>query len=159
MFFDQNMKVRKFRTEDAKRCSIIIRKCVREQFRKEEKPKTIQILIKRNKPSDIIRRSKNEHFYVAVEKEKILGIGGYDDDGYLHKFFVDMKHQSKGIGKLIVARVFKDAKRQGLNMLQANASPGAEKFYKSAGFRKIKKMTVPWKGSTITFVKMKKKLE
>lgn len=151
------MRVRKFRPEDARACSRIIIRNFRTVISKEDPAPTIRNLIKDSNPKAIINKSKKRKYFVAVEKEEILGIGGYDSEG-IHTFFVNTRLHGKGIGKAILARVLADAKKTGMRVMMCNSSLCAERFYASSGFRRIGKKTVPFNGSKITFIEMKKLL-
>jgi GNAT superfamily N-acetyltransferase len=151
------MRVRRFRPADAKQCSRIIIKNFLKVNNKEDPKKTIQILVDSSTPEDIIVKSKKRHHFVAVEKGKVVGIGGYKDD-VLHTFFVDPSMHGKGIGKALLARTLKEAKKEGIRVMKCNSSLYAEKFYASCGFRKIRKKKIPFHGSTLTYIDMRKRL-
>ncbi|MDO8520077.1 MAG: hypothetical protein Q7T11_07950, partial [Deltaproteobacteria bacterium] len=51
----------------------------------------------------LLERSKAINYFVATEKDNILGIGGYNQTK-LQTFFVDPRHQKKGIENILLIR-------------------------------------------------------
>ena len=151
------MRVRKFRKEDAQKVSNIIKKNFLEVNSKMYSKETVNTLINNSTPTRLIEKSKTRHYYVAIENDVILGIGGYEEDD-IHTFFVKPKIHGKGIGKKLMERVLKDAKREGIKVMNSASTHYAEKFYASFGFKRIGEKTVPFYDTTLTFVQMKKRL-
>jgi GNAT superfamily N-acetyltransferase len=151
------MRIRRFRKEDAGKCSDIIRKCFQTVNSRDYSKKSIEEQVENNSPKNLIERSKKTSYFVAAEKNNILGIGGYDKIK-VHTFFVDSRFHRKGIGKKILERVLSEAKKDGIETLDAWSTFYAEGFYSSFGFRKIREFTLPGKHSPITFILMRKKL-
>jgi len=151
------MRIRKFRKEDAQKVSNIIKQNFLEINSKRCSKETVNALIKDSSPTRLIEKSKTRHYYVAIEKNEILGIGGYEEDD-LHTFFVKPKIHGKGIGKKLMERVLKDAKKEGIKIMNCASTHYAEKFYASFGFKRVKEKTVPFYDTKLTFVLMKKRL-
>ena len=151
------MRVRKFRPEDAKECSRIILHNFRTINSSEDPKATIRKLIEDSSPKKLIEKSKERKYFVAVEKEGILGIGGYDKSE-LHTFFVKPKLHGKGVGKKIIKRVLDEARKDKIKVMKCASSLYAEKFYASFGFKRVRRKTIPFHRSTLTFIEMVKKL-
>ena len=151
------MRIRKFRKEDAQRASNIIKKNFLEVNSKIYPKKTVTALIKDSTPTRLIEKSKTRHYYVAIENDNILGIGGYEEDN-IHTFFVKLKIHGKGIGKKLMERVLDDAKKEGIKIMNCASTHYAEKFYTSFGFKRIREKTIPFYNTKLTFVQMKKRL-
>ncbi|MBN2458544.1 GNAT family N-acetyltransferase, partial [Candidatus Woesearchaeota archaeon] len=156
-FFLSAMRVRKFRKEDAQKASNIIKRNLLEVNSKKYTKATVNALIKDSTPARLIEKSKTRHYYIAIENEQILGIGGYEEAN-LHTFFVKPKIHGKGVGKRLMERVLKDAKKEGVKIMHCASTHYADKFYASFGFKRIREKTVPFYGTTLTFVQMKKRL-
>ena len=150
------MRIRKFRKQEAVKASNIIKKGFQLNSSYYDK-ESIEEQIEANSPKKLIEKSKKVDYFVATEKDRILGIGGYDKVK-AHTFFVDPKHHRKGIAKNIMERVISEAKKHEIKTLDTWSTFHAEKFYISVGFKKIKKFTLKCKYSTITFILMRKKL-
>lgn len=70
------MRVRKFRKEDARKISNIIKRNFLEVNSKIYSKETVNALIKDSTPTRLIEKSRTRHYYVAIENNVILGIGG-----------------------------------------------------------------------------------
>ncbi len=151
------MRIRKFRKEDARICSNIIKQNFLKINARDYPKRTINALIKDSSPKRLIEKSKERQFYIAHEKGKILGIGGYSKEK-AHTFFVRTNLHGKGIGKKLLEKVCKEAKKQGIKALHCASSVYAEKFYQAYGFKRVKRLTVPYMGAKLTIIDMKKRL-
>jgi N-acetylglutamate synthase-like GNAT family acetyltransferase len=151
------MRVRRFKPADAAQCSRIAIKNFSTVNSKEYPKKTIQQLIKHSTAKGMITKSKKGHYFVAVEKGKVVGMGGYKDDE-LHSFFVDPRMHGKRIGKAILIRVLKEAKKEGICVMKCYSSFYGEKFYAACGFHRIRKKKILYHGATLTYIDMRKKL-
>jgi len=151
------MHVRKFRKTDAIQVSGMIKRTFRALILKPYSKQSVEAQIKGNSPKSLIEKANKIKYFVAVEKNKIFGIGGYDTKK-VRTFFVEPKLQGKGIGKMIINRVLSEAKKDNLKSLKCWSTFYAEKFYKHYGFKKIKKIKVKFKDTPIIFVEMIKKL-
>ena len=76
----------------------------------------------------------------VYEKEKLIGFGRTISDGryyaMLADIVVDPDYQGRGIGKQIVKQL--NDQLQGYHFVNLSAAPGADKFYKSLGWKKQK---------------------
>lgn len=151
------MRIRRFRPEDAKIVSNIIKQNFLKVNSEHYSQETIAVLIKESTSKKLIEKSKTRHLYVAIDKDVILGVAGYEEDE-LHTFFVRKNIHGRGVGKKLMERVLKDAKNEGIKVMNSASTHYAEKFYASFGFKKIEEKTVEYHGAPLSFVLMKKKL-
>ncbi len=152
-----DIQIRKFREEDAIEVSDVIKKAFLSIISEEYNKESIEDQIKENPPKKLIEKAKKVTYFVAIEKDKILGFGGYDKEK-IHTFFVKPEIQRKGIGSKIMERILREAKKDGIKFLKCWATLNAEKFYTSFGFKKGEKLTLQTKNSPITFLVMTRKL-
>ena len=152
-----DIQIRKFREEDAIKVSNVIKSAFRSVVSKGYAQESIEDQIRENSPKKIIEKAKKVNYFVVVEKEKVLGFGGYDKEK-VHTFFVRPEIHRKGIGSKIMEKVLLKAKKDGIRLLKCWSTFNAEKFYASFGFEKRKKLTLQTKNSSITFIVMTKKL-
>jgi len=152
------MRIRKFKTEDAKEVSRLISKTLRKINSKDYSKKTVNTLINHRSPKKIISKSETRHYYLAVEGSKIIGVGSYSEDD-LHSFFVLPEYLGKGVGRKIIERVLKEVVKEGIKVMNCASTPYAENFYKKIGFKKIKKKTVDYFGYKLPIILMKKRLK
>jgi len=150
-------QIRKFQSKDARKVSNVIKKGFRSIISKNYSKKSVEDQIKENSPKKILEKAKKVKYFVAVEKGKILGFGGYNEEK-IHTFFVLPEMQGKGIGSRILEKVLTEAKKDGIESLKCWSSFNAENFYASFGFKKIKKLNLKTKNSSISFMEMVKEL-
>jgi len=150
------MRIRRFIPEDAIQASNLVKKgwLANSSYYSHE---SIKEQIEANSPENLIKKSKKVNYFVIAQKDKILGIGGYDKNK-VHTFFVDPEYQRKSIGRKILQKVLSEAKKKHIKQLDAWSTFYAEKFYSSFGFKKIKVFTLQCKYSSIDFVLMRKEL-
>lgn len=76
----------------------------------------------------------------VYEDQKLIGFGRIISDGryyaILADIVVDPDYQGRGIGKQIVSKLA--SQLQGYHFVNLSAAPGADKFYKSVGWKKQK---------------------
>ena len=90
-----------------------------------------------DKPDELFNALINSHSLItAWDKDKLIGLGNSISDGYLVVYYphllVHPDYQGKGIGKMIVDRMFKKYKDFHMQMLTADGK--AIDFYKKVGF-------------------------
>jgi N-acetylglutamate synthase-like GNAT family acetyltransferase len=150
------VKSGKFREEDALQVSELVEKgfvANSDNYSAE----SIKEQIEANSTENLIKKSKTVNYFIVTEKERILGIGGYDENK-VHTFFVDPDYHRKGIGRKILQKVLTEAMKKDIKYLDCWSTFQAEQFYSTFGFQKIKVFTLQGKGSAIDFVLMRKKL-
>jgi predicted N-acetyltransferase YhbS len=150
------MRIRKFKKEDAKRVSDVIRKCLKEVVIKEYPKKVIISLCDFFKPSLIISNSKNRAIFVAVENGKVIGTASLKGDT-VFTVFVDPKIHRQGVGSKLMDKVEESAKKKGYKTVKVPSSFGAFEFYKRRGYKKVKINHVKVKSHAET-IEMKKEL-
>lgn len=152
-----SIEVRKFKEEDAVEVSNVIKQSFRTLISHSYTKESIEDQIEENSPKKIIEKAKKVKYFVAMENEKIVGFGGYSEEK-VHTFFVLPKMQGKGIGGKILEKVLSEAKTEGIKSLKCWSTFSAENFYASFGFKKIKKLNLKTKNSSISFMEMVKEL-
>ena len=131
------MRIRKFKNEDARKVSNIIRRCLREIVSKDYSEKEITDLCNFFKPSMIIKNSKNRSIFVAVENNTILGTASLKEDT-VFTVFVNPDIHGKGIGSKLMDKVEDLAKKKGYKTIKVPSGISSFDFYKNRGYKKIK---------------------
>jgi N-acetylglutamate synthase-like GNAT family acetyltransferase len=147
------MRIRKFKKEDARKVSDLIRKCLREVNSKDYSKKVIDFMISHFSPKTIIANSEKRKIFVAVEKEKIIGTASIHDDVIL-TVFVNPKIHGKGIGRKLMMKVENEAKKNGFKSVKLPSSITAIDFYKKLGYKKVKEKFEENFGKTIIMKKL-----
>ncbi|WP_142333991.1 GNAT family N-acetyltransferase [Bacillus wiedmannii] len=85
-----------------------------------------------------------ECLYGIFQGEKLIGIGGLNEDPYtennkisrLRRFYIAKEYRRKGLGRLLLVRIISDAKKY-FNIVVLNTDTvQGDKFYISIGFVK-----------------------
>jgi len=151
------IRVRKFRKADATQVSRLIKEAFLALVFRPYTKSSVEAQIKDNSAKMLIEGAKNTNYFVATENNRILGVGGYDSKK-VRTFFVKPGLQGRGIGRMIIERVLREAKEDGLKNLECWSTFYAEQFYTKFGFEKIKTIEVKSHGVPIIFVEMTKRL-
>ena len=96
--------------------------------------------------------------FIAMQNNKIVATGAYDKK-FINAVYVKYNLIGKGIGTKIIKRIISEAKKNGLKTIRCQSSLFAEKTYAKLGFKKIRKITQPYSGSTVTYILMEKQLK
>jgi len=147
------MQIRKFRREDARKVSNLVRKCLWEVNSKDYSKKVIDFMVSHFSPKSIIDNSKKRKIFVAVEKDKIIGTASIHDNVIL-TVFVNPKIHGKGIGKKLMKKVENEAKKNGFKSVKLPSSITAIDFYKKLGYQKVKEKYEKNFGKTIIMKKI-----
>lgn len=150
-----NINVRKFKDNDAQEVSEIIKVGWRSLISKNYSKTAVENQIKENSPKKLIEKSKKVRYFVAEGKNKILGIGGYDEEK-VQTFFVKSEEHEKGIGRALMKKVLTEAKKEGIQFLDCWSTFQAEKFYGFFGFERKKIITIGDNNNLISFILMTK---
>jgi len=151
------MEIRKFKKEDAVEASLIIKECFEKLDIGKHTDRGIQLQIEGNSPENLIKRSENIKYFVAIENDKVIGICGYDEEK-VHTLFVEIKYHKFGIGRKLLNKVLHEAKNEGLKSITTWSTIYAENFYESFGFKKINDINITESTKDIVLIEMEKEL-
>jgi predicted N-acetyltransferase YhbS len=129
------MRIRKFRKEDAKEVSNIIRRCLREVVSKDYPKKAIDNLCDFFTPSLLIKNSKDRALFVAVEDDKVIGTASLKGN-MAFTVFVNPDIHGKGVGSKLMDKVEKLAKENGYKTIKVPSGLSSIEFYKRRGYKK-----------------------
>src|SRR3989339_1137147 len=143
MEYDENVmiRIRKFKEEDANMASVVVKRSLRSIVSHGHSKQSIEDQIKCNSPKRMRERSQYVQYFVAIEENSIVGIGGYDHQK-VHTFFVEPNRQGKGIGKALMKKVLAEAKKKGIPSLICWSTFPAVPFYSRLGFKPTRKIRV-----------------
>jgi hypothetical protein len=91
---EHKIRIRKFKREDARKVSYLIRKTLIEVNSKDYPQNIIQFMYENYSPRRIIEKSSNRLMYIAVEDERILGTVSLKDNVILALFVNPKFHGS-----------------------------------------------------------------
>ena len=108
------MNIRRFKTEEAKEVSDVIRQTIRISNTKDYPLDLMEELIAFETPEHVLERAGWTHLYVAEDEGKIIGCGaigpywGKTDESSLFTIFVLPEYQGKGVGRSLIDVLQKD---------------------------------------------------
>ncbi|MBQ6595419.1 MAG: GNAT family N-acetyltransferase [Clostridia bacterium] len=132
--------IRRFAEGDAEAVSALIAATLRTSNRRDYTEAYLEDLILRMRPEDILRRAREQHFYVAEEAGAIVGCGsvgafrGREDESCLFTIFVRPEAQGRGLGRGIVERLERDPYFLRARRIEVPASLTAVPFYLKLGY-------------------------
>lgn len=90
---------------------------------------------------NLYRAFLNGHYrmMVAVDGERVIGVGSIRNKKHLSLLFVDEEYQHRGVGSAILARLCDYLKKEaGERYMSLNAAPCAVDFYRKLGFQALR---------------------
>lgn len=123
--------IRKFKVDDAVRCSEIMIACVEGGLGYVGSNR--EFMLKLSSPESILKKASEVDFFVLLNEEKIIGTGVLDGNEIRTMFF-DPGFQGRGHGRKMLDFLVEIAKERGYNFVFLGASPEAEGFYEKFGF-------------------------
>jgi ribosomal protein S18 acetylase RimI-like enzyme len=148
------MRIRKFRDEDARKLSYLIRRTLYKVNIKDYPKSVLARVARYNAPSELIKRSRSGDVYVIVDGDRILGIAGLENN-YVFGVFVDPAYHGEGIGRKLMDHVERVTKKRGIDSLTLASSLTAVGFYEKLGYKNLNEVLNKSLGRQI---KMEKKL-
>jgi putative acetyltransferase len=97
--------------------------------------------------------------FVAEVDGEPVGYADVQGSGYIDHFFVSGHHARRGIGTILMARIFEEAKRLGVLELTANVSRAAQPFFARFGFGIVEQRQPEVRGVVIPNALMRRALE
>ena len=143
------MDIRRFREQDAKEVSDLIRKTILISNTKDYPKDLMDALIETETPEHVLQRASWTHFYVAQEEQQIIGCGaigpywGKEDESSLFTIFVLPEYQGQGIGRAIIDTLEKDEYFLRAHRIEIPASITGVPFYIKMGYHYKNGITEP----------------
>lgn len=143
------MDIRRFREQDAKEVSDLIRKTILISNTKDYPKDLMDALIETETPEHVLQRASWTHFYVAQEEQQIIGCGaigpywGKEDESSLFTIFVLPEYQGKGVGRAIIYMLEKDEFFLRAHRIEIPASITGVPFYIKMGYHYKNGITEP----------------
>ena len=88
--------------------------------------------------------------FVAELDGVIVGYSDVQSSGLVDHFFCHHAYQGQGVGRALMAHVFKQAKEKGLTRLYSEVSITARPFFEHMGFSVLKEQQVEVRGAILT---------
>ena len=146
------MRIRKFRPDDARKVSYLVRKTLRDVNSLHYSDSVIKSMSEYYSPKGIVERSRGKTIFIAVEGEKIIGTANVDTN-LIGAVFIHPDYMNKGIGSKLMDKCEKHAKKHGIKNIMLKASVNAIEFYEKLGYTRGKRNYHKKGGETCTMMK------
>lgn len=137
------MKIRKFKLEDTEEIARLVKVTFKKFSKNDGSKKAVETYI--NKYNNLeklkLKFKDSPIFYIAEDKEKIIGIIR-GDENRIGNFFVLEKYQNQNIGSKLLGKFEIEAKRKGSKLIRIRSSLYAVPFYQRKGYKKSRGMMV-----------------
>lgn len=133
------MRIRKFKAEDAAEVARLHRGTIRHINKRDYTPRQITVWSGKVSAKRLRESMSRINRFVAIEGKKIVGFGDYSPGKGLAGLYVHKDFQRKGIGKRLLKKLEKEAFRDGLKEIYISATITSKDFYKSNGYKVIRK--------------------
>lgn len=143
------MEIRLFTPTDADETAAVVAKTLRVCNSRDYPPESIEEMVRTHSPSDLIRLSREGHFYVVCNGGKIVGCGGIAGywgsltESILLTIFVLPEYQGRGLGRRLVETLEQDEYFLRAERVEIPASIFACGFYKKLGYTYKNGVTTP----------------
>jgi putative acetyltransferase len=154
------MHVRAYRIEDAEPLMRLYADTVHQVNGRDYSPRQIAAWAP-HRAGDL--RAWRERFaltrpLVAAEAETLIGFAELDGDGRIGCFYVHHAWQDRGVGRLLMGRLFEEARRRGITELHSEVSLTSRGFFERHGFWVVRTQEVAIQGQPIETFAMERTL-
>jgi N-acetylglutamate synthase-like GNAT family acetyltransferase len=154
------MRIRKAKIEDSKEISKLMNDTIASVNGKDYNKKQVKVWIAKNtfsKTEEKIKKRKN--VFVIIDSSKIIGVGAIDvSEKKITGLYIKHTKQGMGYGKKLLKYLESYVKRKKVDKLKLESTITSFEFYKSQGYKKIRKISNVIEGIRLPCVLMVKKL-
>ena len=130
-------QIRRALAHDAQAISKVVIAALRESNARDYSPEVIAQVEQHFCPAAILTLMKQRQMYVAVVEQHVVGTASLDQ-AVVRSVFVSPRHQGRGIGPRLMARLKEVATAAQVEELRVPSSLTAESFYAQLGFQKVR---------------------
>ena len=152
------MRIRKFHLSDAAELARLHRGTIRGINVLDYPPKQIAVWSWHVSARRFRESAKDRIRYVAIENNKIIGFGDFDEKGEMTGLYVHKDYQGKGVGQRLLKVLERHALKIGIKEFKLSSTITALDFYKRQGYKVIRKSIHPIKNQRLIVYLMKKHL-
>ncbi|MGD1503574.1 GNAT family N-acetyltransferase [Vibrio harveyi] len=143
--------IRDFREQDAPILWALFYNTVRNVNRRDYNEQQLKAWAPDEFDSEIwLQKMTDIHPFVAELDRVIVGYSDVQSSGLVDHFFCHHAYQGQGVGRALMAHVFKQAKEKGLTRLYSEVSITARPFFEHMGFSVLKEQQVEVRGAILT---------
>ncbi len=130
------IEIKKFENVDAQKVSKLIIDIFKET-NKDISKKGLKFFLGQHSPQILIEKWNNTYAILALDENKLVGVGRAKKNGWITHCFVDKNYRRKRIGKMIMIKLEKWLIEKNAKEINLNSSPFALVFYKKLGYKPI----------------------
>ena len=130
------MLIRKFKKQDVDEVYKLVSKTFKEFVSSDFSKRKIKEWLEEQYPEKQIERSKTRDVYVAIIKNKIVGMIEALPNKKISRLFIDKSYHKKGIASSLLDKIEALYRKRGAKKLAVWSSLYAVKFYEKLGYRK-----------------------
>lgn len=143
--------IRDFREQDAPILWALFYNTVRNVNRRDYNKQQVKAWAPDEFDSEIwLQKMTDIQPFVAELDGVIVGYSDVQSSGLVDHFFCHHAYQGQGVGRALMAHVFKQAKEKGLTRLYSEVSITARPFFEHMGFSVLKEQQVEVRGAILT---------
>ena len=151
------MAIRKFKEQDAVAVSKLIIENLKTVNIRDYSQELMNILAAYKTPKQVLESAGKSDAFVAVKRGNILGVAMLKGDKIVN-MFVQTQAQGKGIGRSLMRRIEKLAKKMRISELVVEATITAVGFYTKCGYKTVREVNRSFCGIDNVVFKMTKTL-
>ena len=130
-------QIRRALPVDAQAISKVVIAALQESNARDYSPEVIAQVEQNFCPTSIMALMKQRQMYVAVVEQHVVGTASLDQ-AVVRSVFVSPRHQGRGIGQQLMARLMEAAIAAQVEELRVPSSLTAESFYAQLGFHAVR---------------------
>ena len=130
-------QIRRALPVDAQAISKVVIAALQESNARDYSPEVIAQVEQNFCPTSIMTLMKQRQMYVAVVEQHVVGTASLDQ-AVVRSVFVSPRHQGRGIGQQLMARLMEAAIAAQVEELRVPSSLTAESFYAQLGFHTVR---------------------
>ncbi len=138
MLSKEQVLVRRFRSSDLESVKDLIHRTIDVCYNGFYLEEIMHYFDMYNWDGNILKVARDGHIVVAEMQGRIVGTGSIIGDTIL-RIFVDPAYQERGLGRMIVNELERQAAAKGAEIVRLRALTNAKKFYESLGYLSIAK--------------------
>jgi len=132
----EKIRVRRFEIKDLEAVKALIERTINVCYGDYYLKEVIDFFGMFHWDGNILKTAQDGFVAVAEVNGKIAATGSLMDD-FILRVFVDPRHQKKGLGRMIMDELERQAAARGVKVLQLRSLASSRKFYETLGYKTI----------------------
>jgi GNAT superfamily N-acetyltransferase len=138
MLLKEKVRVRRFEIKDLEEVKELIARTIEVCYGDYYLKEVIDFFGMFHWDGNILKTALDGYIAVAEVNGRITATGSLMDD-FILRVFVDPKHQKKGLGRMIMVGLERQASARGVKVLRLRSLASSRKFYESLGYKTVER--------------------